>query len=281
MSHTPIRNARRALRPVAIAAALLLLAVVAAEAHDLFLKLDSYWLAPNARVRVRMLNGTFTRSENSVTRDRVRDLSVAGASGVTHPTDEGWRDAGDTTVFEITTGAPGTYVIGVSTNPKTLALAGAEFNAYLREEGVLDVLARRRARGELGRKARERYAKHVKAIVQVGDPRTDAYATALGYPAELVPLENPYALHVGDTLRVRALVDGAPAAGVTVIAGRQTTARERPRQRTVRADSAGIARIPLAGRGTWFVKFIRMAPVAGDSTLDYESKWATLTFGVR
>lgn len=280
MSHTPIRNARRALRTVAIAAALLLLAVVAAEAHDLFLKLDSYWLAPNTRVRVRMLNGTFTRSENSVTRDRVRDLSVAGAGGVTHPTDEGWRDAGDTTVFEITTGAPGTYVIGVSTNPKTLALAGTEFNAYLREEGVLDVLARRRAR--------RAWAEGTRALRQAregdragGRRPHRCLCDRARLPGRAGALENPYALHVGDTLRVRALVDGAPAAGVTVIAGRQTTARERPRQRTVRADSAGIARIPLAGRGTWFVKFIRMAPVAGDSTLDYESKWATLTFGVR
>jgi hypothetical protein len=29
------------------------------------------------------------------------------------------------------------------------------------------------------------------------------------------------------------------------------------------------------------VKFIHMQPAAGDSTIDYESKWATLTFGVR
>lgn len=35
--------------------------------------------------------------------------------------------------------------------------------------------------------ARERYSKHVKVIVQVGDRRTNAYETALGYPAELIP----------------------------------------------------------------------------------------------
>jgi hypothetical protein len=28
------------------------------------------------------------------------------------------------------------------------------------------------------------------------------------------------------------------------------------------------------------VKFIHMRPVTGDTTIDYESKWATLTFGV-
>jgi hypothetical protein len=29
------------------------------------------------------------------------------------------------------------------------------------------------------------------------------------------------------------------------------------------------------------VRFIRMTPVANDTTLDYESQWATLTFELR
>jgi len=32
--------------------------------------------------------------------------------------------------------------------------------------------------------------------------------------------------------------------------------------------------------GKWYVKFIRMTPVQGDS-VNYESKWATLSFQVR
>jgi hypothetical protein len=34
------------------------------------------------------------------------------------------------------------------------------------------------------------------------------------------------------------------------------------------------------GGGWWYVKFIHMVPVNGD-TVNYESKWATLTFQVR
>jgi uncharacterized GH25 family protein len=45
--------------------------------------------------------------------------------------------------------------------------------------------------------ARERYHKHVKAMVQVGNTRSDHYATPLGYPAEIVPMENPYSLANG------------------------------------------------------------------------------------
>jgi uncharacterized GH25 family protein len=121
----------------------------------------------------------------------------------------------------------------------------------------------------------------VKAVVQVGDRRTDAYATALGYPAELIPLDNPYALRPGGTLRVRALVEGEPVANQHVVAGGRTPSGARIAQRAVRTDSAGIARVRVSSRGTWYVKFIHMERSAADTTIDYESKWATLTFGVR
>ena len=50
--------------------------------------------------------------------------------------------------------------------------------------------------------------------------------------------------------------------------------------RTVRTDQYGIARIKLDSPGKWYVKFVNMVKVAEDS-VDYESKWATLTFGLR
>jgi hypothetical protein len=88
-----------------------------------------------------------------------------------------------------------------------------------------------------------------------------------------------HTLGVGGTLRVRALVDGVPVPGQAVLSGGRTPGGASIRERTVRTDAAGVARIPLRSRGAWYVKFIRMVPVRGDS-VDYESKWATLTFGV-
>ena len=47
-------------------------------------------------------------------------------------------------------------------------------------------------------------------MFQVGAARSETWATPFGYPAEIVPLENPYSLRRGATLRVRCLVDGQP-----------------------------------------------------------------------
>lgn len=261
---------------------LLLLTAGVLAAHDLFLKLDNYFVAPGATLAVRVLNGTFSSSENSVAANRLRELSVVGPAGSKVSADTtAWVATGDTSILTVPTGESGTYLIGASLLPRELRLEAKEFNEYLASDGVTDVLAARRRSNELDRAARERYSKHVKALVQVGDRRTDGYQVALGYPAELIPLDNPYALRAGGVLRVRAVVDGQPVAGQIVLAGGRTAAGARIAQRSVRTDGSGVAHIRLGTRGAWYVKFIRMERSAADTTIDYESKWATLTFGVR
>lgn len=263
--------------------ATLLLAVGATGlfAHDLFLKPFSFFVAPHSEARVRVLNGTFEKSESSVARNRIRDLSVVGLNGIEHPDTSAWSDTGgDTSVFQFRTGAAGTYVVGASTLPRGIKLDAKQFNAYLTSDGVPDVLEARRRAGELGKPAHERYSKHVKTLVQVGEPRVGRIDAVLGYPAELVPLDNPYSLKTGDTLRVRALVDGRAVTNQFVVAGGRTTSGARLASQQTRSDSSGVARIALTSRGYWYVKFIHMIPVEKDS-VNYESKWATLTFQVR
>ena len=123
----------------------------------------------------------------------------------------------------------------------------------------------------------------MKTLIQVGNQRSDRIDVAFGYPAELVPLANPYRLAPGGMLSVRALVDGKPMANQVVLSGGVTTRGQKIPERSVRTDGNGVARINLRASGVWYVKFIRMRridPAARDS-VDYESKWATLTFAVR
>ena len=269
------------LRILAITTTLVCITAAIAAAHDLFLKPSDFFAAANSQVLVRVLNGTFSKSENSIARTRLADVSIVTTSDGRFRVDTSqWGVSGDTSTLTVNTGAAGTYLIGASTKPSIIALKAKDFNAYLTEDGIPDVLAARRKSKELTKDARERYAKHVKALIQVGGARTDAYGAQLGYPAEIIPLENPYTLRRGTSLSVRALVDGQPVPNQLVQFGGRTATDGRIEQRSVRTDSAGVARIPLRQAGSWYVKFIRMSRVQGDS-VDYESKWATLTFAVR
>jgi len=248
-------------------------------AHDLFLKLDTYFVPPNTPIRVAVLNGTFAKSEGAVTADRLLDLSVVGPTQRRAIARDAWKPAGDTTWLALRTAASGTYLIGASLKPRQIALSAEDFNNYLKEDGLPDVLEARSRAGELGRAAREQYQKHVKALFQVGDTRTNGFRAVLGYPAEVVPMQNPYALRLGETLAVRVLVDGKPVGNQLVIAGGERGGQGMKEVQT-RSDSAGVARFELDGAGKWYIKFIHMVPVARDS-VNYESKWATLTFEMR
>ena len=268
------------MRTVRIVVYLVFTLATAGWAHDLFLRPESLFVAPNSDVRVRVLNGTFSESENSISWDRIRDLRVITATGFSHPDSNSWEEAGTMSTLSFRTGEEGTYVVALSTRPREFRLEAAEFNEYLRTDGIPDILAARKRSGELDRAARERYSKHVKAVLQAGQLRTGGFQTVLRYPAELVPLENPYSLKIGSTLRVRTLVEGEPVANQYVLSGGRAPDGDVIAEKSTRSDVAGIARVPLTSRGHWYVKFIHMTATPGDS-VDYESKWATLTFEAR
>ena len=262
-----------------VLAAVALLATSVLLAHDLFLKLDTYFLTPNTTVRIPVLNGTFARSEGAVNPNRLLDISLVSTAGRTRLASTVWSTDSTRSWLTIQTGAAGIYVVGASVRPNRIELAGAEFNAYLKEDGILDVLEARTRKGELEKPARERYSKHVKAVFQVGDARTGSFNTVLGYPAEIVPLENPYALSVGGDLGVRCLVDGQPVANQIVLWGGEGPSGPIA-QRSMRTGADGTARVKLDAAGRWYVKFVHMVPLT-EPDFDYESKWATLTLQVR
>ncbi|HVT38407.1 MAG TPA: DUF4198 domain-containing protein [Gemmatimonadaceae bacterium] len=272
----------RTLRRSILCCVALVLAVAAvAAAHDLFIRPRSFFLKPGETVRMDVLNGTFEKSEAALAFNRLADIRVVGPAGTTRPDSSAWRVHGDSTELTWVAGDAGTYVVGAAVLPRELTLSAEQFNAYLKEDGIPDVLEARRKNDELSKSARERYAKNVKTLLQVGDAHSRAFATVLGHAAELVPLENPYALRPGAALRVRALVDGSPVAGQLVLAGGVGSDGARIAEAAARTGSDGVATVRLSKAGHWYVKFIHMVKATGESSIDYRSKWATLTFGVR
>lgn len=256
-----------------------LLLAASVFAHDLFLKADTFFLQPNSKVKISILNGTFLASEGAVSYARLNDVSFVSNGKRAHPQEADFTKNDTTAFFNLQTGTAGTAVVGLSTKHREIELKAADFNEYLKEDGLPDTLEERRKTGELERDAKERYAKHVKAILQIGKTRTDDYKTILGYPVELVPQQNPYNLKKGDMIEILCLKDGKPLAGQTVLAGYEekgkiVTAPE------LRSDANGIVRVRLDGAGKWYIKFINMTKLDAPN-LNYESKWTTLTFELK
>lgn len=251
------------------------------SAHDLFLKFDTYFLRPNSQATVRLMNGSFRASEGAVARDRMRDVSLVMHDGsISHPEATMWRDEGETALLDLHTGEAGTYGVSVSTKPREIELKAKDFNEYLAHDGLPDVLAARRRNGEMNKEVRERYSKYVRAVFQVGDARTDGYRKPLGYPVEIIPQQNPYDLRAGQTLDVLCTLEGQPLVNQFVLAGYESKTGRMSREASARTDTRGIARFRLSGAGKWYVKMIHMTPTT-NGDVNYESKWATLTFEIR
>lgn len=197
----------------------LLVAIVVLCSHDLYLKMELYFLQPNQEATLSLYNGTFEKSENTITRDRMLDASFV-AQGKRIAIDSAlWKDQ-DSTITQLTfnTGEAGTYVAGVSTKARNIELTADNFNDYLKHDGILDMLEKRKKNNTLDKDAVESYQKHVKAIYQVGTTKTDDWKTVLGYPIEFVPLTNPYDKYSGESLELQLLLDGKPLANQLVYA---------------------------------------------------------------
>ncbi|WP_167341788.1 DUF4198 domain-containing protein [Nonlabens sp. SY33080] len=197
----------------------LILAVLLLCSHDLYLKMETYFLSTGDTATLQLYNGTFDKSENTITRDRMLDASYTVNGTRTSITEDQWTDI-DTTITQVSFEAtqPGTYVAGVSTKARNIELSAEKFNSYLEHDGVLDMLEKRKTEQKLDQDAVESYQKHVKAIYQVGDTRTNDWQTVLGYPIEFVPMQNPYDIYSGGTLEVQLLLDGRPLTNQLVYA---------------------------------------------------------------
>lgn len=249
-------------------------------AHDLFLKLDSFFASVGDKLSIKVLNGSFMASEGAVSYQRLADLSVVSPSGNrTKPAENDFTKDNNTAFLGLKPTEAGNYLVGLSTMTREIDLDGKSFNEYLTEDGIPDILAERQRDNELEKSVRERYSKHVKTLIQVGEKQMGNFNQRLGYPVEIVPKNNPYKLRPGDKFKFICLKDGKPLANQYVMSGYDDGTNLRMAE-NIRTDKNGVGRVTLNAPGKWYVKFIQMTKL-NDPKINYESKWATFTFEIK
>lgn len=250
-----------------------LLLALPATAHDFWLEPGEFRPAPGTAVPVTLRIGEdFVGESQPYDPATIVDFSVSGPAG-RRPVDgvPGTDPAG---LF--TPGAAGLYLLGFHNTRSFVDLEPERFLAYLEQEGLEHVAQLREQRGETERNGREFYSRSAKALVQVGDVPGDGHDRALGYPVELIPLANPYALAPGAGLPVEFRYRDRPVANVLVVA---FTAEEPGRKFSARTGTDGRVTVPLTAAGTWIVKAVHIDELPAEETrAEWESFWATLTF---
>ncbi|WP_418593514.1 DUF4198 domain-containing protein [Ponticoccus sp. (in: a-proteobacteria)] len=170
-------------------------------------------------------------------------------------------------------------VVHVTRDYKLTYNSWDKFESFLADKDLSWVAARHDARGLPRDSLRERYSRHAKSLIAVGDGQgADREA---GLLTEIVAQANPYTDDLSGGLPVRVLYRGAPRADtqVTVFArdpgGAVSVA-------TYRTDAGGRAVIEVAPGHVYLVDSVvmRELEVAGPNDPAWESLWASLTFRV-
>jgi len=263
--------------------ALLLGYAAVGTASEMFIKAESFEQAPSSAQTVYLFNGTIDRSSHSTDFTRIADISIATDTGRVTPSKEQWQVKDSLSALNYESATSGTYILGMSTHPRNIEMSPDEFSAYLAQEGLHDDLADFEANWQES-SVRERYAKHSKAIMQVGESPSDTYRSRLQHKLEIIPDQNPYELRFGNEMTVQVLVGAEPAANRIVRAGAEGFHGHDPSGAhvefyTLRTDEDGRATFLISQKGVWYVSAIYLEPSSEDG-VDYESNWATLTFAV-
>lgn len=173
----------------------------------------------------------------------------------------------------------GSHMVAFDSNPSQVTLSADKFHAYLHEEGLDHIIAQRDRAKQTETPGRERFRRHVKTLMRVGDVSDGTYAVRTGQRLEIIPSSDPLAARAGDTLPVQLLFDGKPLAGALVKAwhkrGRQTLIVR------VRTDAEGKAVFDLPYAGAWMISVVHMLPATDGKEIDWDSHWGNLTFELR
>jgi uncharacterized GH25 family protein len=167
----------------------------------------------------------------------------------------------------------GLHWIGYQSNPYPVALEGAKFEDYLRDEGLERIVEARRKNGQSAAPGRERFYRCAKALLDT--PGAAAFDAPLGFTLELMPRKNPYAIKSAGDLPLALTFRGKPIANVLVVAMSKDDPANAVHART---DAKGRVTLPLAHAGFWLIKAVHMQAAPADAGVDWESWWASITF---
>lgn len=156
-------------------------------------------------------------------------------------------------------------------------MATDKFLDYLKEDHIENI----KVKNDPTKKVqKEKYTRYIKALVQSGNKQSDTlYKTITLQNFEIVLLQNPYALPIGSLLKVQLLFMGKPLAN-KVLTARNRTGNEPSIALTARTDSKGICTFKLSRKGDWFIHSTHMIPCPDKADSDWESFWASYSFGM-
>ncbi len=247
------------------------------HAHEFWIKPQQfYFKVGDEMVADLMVGENFQGEFWDLTRHQVVSLEMFTALGKKDLVKEVRPTRGKN--LKVKLAAEGTHLFALQSNAAFIELEGEKFNDYLKEDGLDNVMQRRTDKGELDKPARELYTRYAKLLVQSGGRTDEVYKRKVGLKHEIIPLNNPARLKSGDYMECRVLFNNEPARHQLVKVW--NFIGNRIFLQNIYTENDGTIKFPISNYGPWMVSTVRME-VSQSAQADYESSWASLTFGIQ
>jgi uncharacterized GH25 family protein len=247
-----------------------------ATGHEFWLRPKKFRYAVGEEAKIDFVVGeNFNGEFWDLTLHKVEKLELITAFGKKDLTSFVKKTKGNNLLYKI--GSQGTHLFALRSNKAFIELEAEKFNEYLSEDGLDNIIQRRKDQNETGSPAKENYQRFAKLLLQGGTTTDEVYKRNVGFPLEIIPDANPYRLKSGEYLGCKILFESKPLAHQLVkvwsIVGNRSFLQN------MYTESDGTIKFPISSTGPWMVSTVRMEP-SNNEGVDYESMWASLVFGI-
>lgn len=267
---------------------LLLAGAITAHAHDYFLLPDKFFLKRGDTIVCRLFVGddfTVELEERPIHKYIMTkfDWTTPGLTkgGKPHTYDL-LSDAKDSTmpVLRQTVIKNGLGLLSVNRRYAHITFGRKKFLSYLKAEHLDEINAAFPSSTAAHKDSiREKYTRYIKTLFMVGQPAGEVYKQRLGQTLEIILLQNPYKAKRGGTVTAQVFFRDKPLENGSVEALCKDSSGHVTKE-LIKTDSRGQVQFRLTTPGTWMVRLTHMI-VSNDTDADYESFWASYTFGVQ
>lgn len=264
---------------------LLLVVTLTSNAHEFWLQPTIYFALPNQVVSLNVLVGEHFQGERSEAKKN-RIVQYAHYSKSTKEDLTPQFTGGHYGSTPVKLAVPGTHLIAFTNTNKYIEMRADSFLLYLQEDGLDPVIQYRQAHKQTQKRSREFYRRCVKSLLQVGpfNLQDKTYSLNSGMPLEIIPTQNPYSLKPGKTIRFTVLFENKPLPNALVRYWNRATIKDSApadfTEQQQRTNANGQVSFQLQA-GNNMVSLVQMVPYADTKQADWQSYWASLTFGCR
>jgi len=171
----------------------------------------------------------------------------------------------------------GTVVVTSQTKNSFRDIKANEFNDYLKENGLTDILKYRVKNGDTIKAGLENYRHCSKTIFQVGGKTNNTYKQKTGLPIDIIPGEHPYSVARDGHFKMKIFFLGKPLKNSKIKVWHRS--KDKISQEDYTTDKEGEVKIFLSPEGEWMISCIKMVRLQNDLQAEWQSYRGSLTWG--